>query len=293
MTIHWRELVPADLGSVAGLAQRGAAVDGGLAATTSERFLERRYTGPETAGVGAFEADSLIACGAVRPAGDAVTAVGQVDPEHRGRGLGSELLDRLIAEARPRAGKLRIETESLTPEAHQLFISRGLRQTFAEDVLRRELREPFGAEPLPDEVTVEEWSEGNRGDFFDAYQRSFADRPGFPGWSAEQWIEWTAADEEFLPSCSLLVRGADGSPAGFVTCAEGFLIQVGVVPEWRQRKMGRALAVAALERMRQADPQGEVFLDINVNNPASAALFAGIGFAAIARRARYEEADAS
>ena len=92
MTIHWRELVPADLGSIAALAQRSAAVDGGMAATTSESYLERRYTGLETAGVGAFEADSLIACGAVRAAGDAVAAVGQVDPEHRGLGQRAAVL---------------------------------------------------------------------------------------------------------------------------------------------------------------------------------------------------------
>ncbi|MCA2228285.1 GNAT family N-acetyltransferase [Nonomuraea aurantiaca] len=55
-------------------------------------------------------------------------------PGHRGQGLGSGLLDRLIGEARP----VRLETESVTPEAHALFLLRGLRQTFAEDVYRRD-----------------------------------------------------------------------------------------------------------------------------------------------------------
>jgi ribosomal protein S18 acetylase RimI-like enzyme len=60
------------------------------------------------------------------------------------------------------------------------------------------------------------------------------------------------------------------------------------VPEGRRRGLGRALAVAALERMRGRGDT-EVFLDVNVNNPASAALFEGLGCRAVARRARYEE----
>ena len=227
--------------------------------------------------------------GSVRTVGETATAVGLVHPEQRARGIGGELLDRIIAAARPLPGALRVETEALSAEAHQLFVSRGLRQAFAEDVLYRSLREPFKGEPLPAELTVEEWTAGNEEAFFDAYRASFADRPGFPGWTAQQWVGWTV-DDEFLPASSLLACEPDGTPAGFVTCAEGFLIQVGVVPRWRQRSLGRALAVAALERMREAMPQGEVFLDVNVNNPASGGLFAGLGFTTVARRARYEEA---
>ncbi|MBB5867540.1 mycothiol synthase [Allocatelliglobosispora scoriae] len=289
MTIHWRALTPDDLGVVAELAQAAVTADGGLVSTASPAFLERRYTADGVTAIGAFETEQLIAVGSVRTVGQTAVAVGLVHPEQRARGIGGELLDRLIAEARPLPGALRVETEALSAEAHQLFASRGLRQTFAEDVLYRSLREPFKGEPLPGELTVEAWTADNQDAFFEAYQASFADRPGFPNWTAQQWIDWTV-DDEFLPASSLLARDADGAPAGFVTCAEGFLIQVGVVPQWRQRRLGRALAVAGLERMREASPDGEVFLDVNVDNPASAGLFAGLGFATVARRARYEEA---
>ncbi|MFI6736681.1 GNAT family N-acetyltransferase [Nonomuraea sp. NPDC050451] len=183
------------------------------------------------------------------------------------------------------AGPVRLETESVTQEAHALFLSRGLRQTFAEDVYRRDLARPLPAVPLPPELEIEEWSQDTEGAFYAAYSASFADRPGFPGWSREEWVGWLV-DDEFLPGCSLVAREA-GGPAGFVACAEGFLIQVGAVPGWRRHGLARALAAAALDRMRTRGAT-EVFLDVNVNNPASAALFRGLGFEVIARRARYE-----
>ncbi|MFI6925419.1 GNAT family N-acetyltransferase [Nonomuraea spiralis] len=283
VTIEWAALSAADLPAIAALARRCAAYDGGLPATTSESFLGRRYTaGPA---VGAFSEGRLVACGAVRPVGAASAATGLVDPDHRGRGLGSGLLDRLTADTTGTAGSVRVEVESVTPQAHELFLARGYRQTFAEDVFRRDLTAPLPAVPLPPEVTVEEWSPDTEEDFYQAYSASFADRPGFPGWSREEWIDWLV-DDEFQPGCSLVAR--DGETAvGFVTCVEEFLVQVGAVPAWRRRGLARALAVAALGRMRAAGAT-QVFLDVNVNNPASAALFRGLGFELIARRARYE-----
>ncbi|MFB4284416.1 GNAT family N-acetyltransferase [Nonomuraea sp. MTCD27] len=279
MTVEWVALSPADIPAIAELARRCVARDGGLPATASPPFLERRY-GAGTA-LGAFVDGRLVACGGVRPVGAASAATGLVDPGHRGGGLGSSLLDQLVE----RAGPVRLETESLTPEADALFRSRGFRQTFAEDVYRRDLTRPLPAVPLPPELEIEEWSEGTEAAFYEAYSASFADRPGFPGWSPEEWVDWLV-DDEFLPGCSLVAREA-GRAAGFVACAEGFLIQVGAVPGWRRRGLARALAAAALDRMRTRGAT-EVFLDVNVDNPASAALFRGLGFEVIARRARYE-----
>ncbi|MGN9844002.1 GNAT family N-acetyltransferase [Nonomuraea sp. H19] len=288
MGVVWAALAPANITEIADLAHKCMTHDGGLEATTSQAFLARRYAGAEVTAVGAFDDGHLIACGAVRPVKDAAALVGLVDPDHRGRGLGSRLLDQLIDVGKQRSRRLQVETELLTPEAHELFVSRGFTQAFAEDVYRCDLTFSLPPFPLPQDIRVEEWTEGNQGAFYAAYRASFADRPGFPGWSQTQWADWLV-DDEFLPQCSLVAQTSDGTPVGFVACAQGFLIQVGAVPEWRRRGLGRALAVAALERMRK-NGDTEVFLDINVNNPASAALFQGLGFSAIARRARYEPA---
>jgi mycothiol synthase len=237
--------------------------------------------------VGAFDGGQLVACGAVRPSAGASAIAGLVDPAHRGRGLGSGLLDRLLDVAKGRSERVQVEAESLTQQADELFLSRGFRQIFAEDVYRLDLTRPLPRVSLPQGIQVEEWTAANQNAFYTAYRASFADRPGFPGWSQEQWIDWLV-DDTFLAQCSLVAQTADGTPAGFVTCAQGFLIQVGSVPEWRRRGLGRGLATAALELMR-SHGDTEAILDININNLASAALFQSLGFSVIARRARYEQ----
>ncbi|MEU1286962.1 GNAT family N-acetyltransferase [Kitasatospora sp. NPDC005856] len=294
MELEWVDPLEEDqLPAVGELCRRCLAVDGGLPATVAPEFLGSRYTGGTVTALGLRDGTgTLVAAGSVRDRRGVATVTGQVDPAHRRQGLGAALLDRLLDVARGRAvGRIAVETEALTAEADALFRSRGLRQAFAEDVLRRSLEAALPEVPLPETVGIEEWDESNQGDFFEAYRSAFAERPGFPGWTEAQWVDWTAADDDFRPRYSLLARALDGSPAAFVTCAQGFLIQIGTVPRWRGRGLGRGLATAALARMRAAGVE-DVFLDVNVNNPASAALFRSLGFSPVARRARYEEAPA-
>ena len=51
--------------------------------------------------------------------------------------------------------------------------------------------------------------------FYQAYYASLRERPGFPGWSAEEWIRWTD-DDNLRPAWSLLIE-AEELPLGFVT----------------------------------------------------------------------------
>ncbi|GAA1412405.1 hypothetical protein GCM10009639_64640 [Kitasatospora putterlickiae] len=283
MGVEWRE-VPADgePGAVLAVVRRCLAVDGGLPVTGEPSFVDQRYRAPGAVRIGAYAQGRLVACGAARPAAGRWSLVGAVDPDFRGRGLGGELLDRLLAAA---GAVVQVQTEALTPAAEELFHSRGLRQVFAEDVFRLGSGAPLERVALPDGVRVAEWGEETRGAFYAAYDASFADRPGFPGLTLEQWVDWLVEDD-FRPTASLVARDADGTPVGFVVCAEGFLVQLGTAPGWRRRGLGRALAAAALERLRAAG-DAEVFLDVNVDNPASAALFRGLGFTGAGRRARF------
>ncbi|MFE7188543.1 GNAT family N-acetyltransferase [Kitasatospora sp. NPDC057541] len=283
MGVEWREMLPdSEAAAVLAVVRRCLAVDGGLPVAGEPSFVEGRYGGPGAVRIGAYEDGRLVACGAARPHAGRWSLVGAVDPDFRGRGLGGELLDRLMTAA-PAVGQ--VETEALTPAAEQLFRSRGLRQVFAEDVLRLGSRVPLPAVPWPDGVRVEEWGEASRGAFYAAYCASFADRPGFPGLTLEQWVGWLVEDD-FRPDASLVARDGAGTPVGFAVCAEGFLVQLGTAPGWRRRGLGRALASAALDRLRAAG-EVDVFLDVNVDNPASAALFRGLGFTGAGRRARF------
>jgi ribosomal protein S18 acetylase RimI-like enzyme len=245
--------------------------------------------------------DRLVAAGAVR---DRLVFVGLVDPAVRGRGVGAGLLDWGLGRATT------VETEGLSAAAEGLFASRGLRQVFAEDVMRIDLEAASSAAVSPAAVSpaatpsaavssaaspaaavwpagtrLEDWSAATAPRFHAVYDAAFRERPGFPGWTAGEWIE--GVDEDgFRPEWSVLASVPGIGDAGFVTAADGWIDQVGVVPGARGRGIGAALVTEALNRMR-ADGASHAWLNVNVDNPA-ARLYRRLGFEDRGRRARYQ-----
>jgi mycothiol synthase len=276
--VTWRPLGSDDLAAVVALARRVVAADGGLPLVADEGFLRGRYGGDGTVAVAAD--GTVVGAGSVRQQGEGSVVCGLVDPAVRGRGIGGRLLDTTLAAADQ---PVTVETESLTDDATSLFASRGLELSWAEDVMRFDLAQSPPDVPLPPGVTVQTWSDDSAGRFFAVYEAAFRERPGFPGWSRERWVEWTSDDDGFRPQWSLIATAA--GDAAFVTCAEGWIVQVGVRPDQRGRGLGAALVVEALRRMRDAG-LAEVLLDVNVDNPAGA-LYERLGFARIGRRARF------
>jgi mycothiol synthase len=238
--------------------------------------------GNSVAGVGSAR-ESAVGAGA---AGAGAIFVGLVDPAERGRGLGAHLLDWGLREAGGRPGGVTVETESLTVAAETLFATRGLRQVFAEDVLRIDLAFVEPTPPWPAEATLAGWSHETAARFHRVYASAFRERPGFPDWPAEQWIADLVEDDEFRPGWSLLAVLPDLGDAGFVTAAEDWIVQVGVVPSARGRGLGGALVGEALRRMRAAGA-AQAWLDVNVDNPA-VRLYRRLGFEHRGRRARYQ-----
>jgi mycothiol synthase len=269
--------------------------DGGQALIAADAYLREGAAG---ATLGAFDMGGrLAACAAVWPEQTQQEAraniLGQVHPDDRGRGLGTFLLSWSIAQAgalladtavdRPRV--LRVTTEALTPAAERLYERHGFTQQFAEDVMRRDLHLALPDAPFPPGLTLATWTPALASQFFEAYQQAFRERPGFPGWSAEQWIDWATGDDGFHPEMSLLARDGE-QPVGFIVCDDAWIVQVGTHPAWRGRGLGAALVVEALRRFQAAGAE-HVTLDVNVNNPGAARVYAWLGFGVVGRRARY------
>lgn len=287
--LTWGPLGAASTSDIANLAERCRAVDGGLTEVAISRYTDSSAI--TTAGRTA--AGELIAAAVVRRVGERAMVTGMVDPAHRGTGVGSRMLDWALSAAGTFTGDVVLETEAVTPEAERLFESRGLRQVFAEDVMRIDLSADLPAVPLPAGVKMITWAPDTVARFFAVYEAAFRERPGFPGWPAERWVAWTAGDEEFRPNWSVLAVDAnDGADLGFVTCADGWIVQVGVRPEARGRGIAAALVVEALRRMR-ADGATAAMLDVNANNPGAARVYARLGFSVLGRRARFEPTRAS
>ncbi|WP_106126670.1 GNAT family N-acetyltransferase [Pseudosporangium ferrugineum] len=284
-------------GDLAELAGRCLAADGGLPLAADPGFLRRRWSGEGVLSLQVRDGGGrLVAAGAVRPTrpvpgvgdvwGGGATFAGLVDPDFRGRGLGGRLLRWGLEEGVRLGGDVTVETESLTGRAFELFAGHGLRQVFAEDVLRFDL----GAGGVPEMgwpvgAGLSSWSDGDAERFFWVYEAAFRERPGFPGLSAEEWIADLVEDDEFRPGWSVLATVPGVGDAGFVTAAVGWIVQVGVVPAARGSGLGAALVTEALRRMRD-DGAGEAWLDVNVDNPA-ARLYRRLGFVDKGRRARF------
>ena len=301
--LAWREITRDDLTALVDLASACFLVDGGIHFLFEPDSISSRFF-PDLPGaaIGAFDPDGhLAACATIHFDGDSgwqrARIVGHVRPDIRNRGIGNYLMRWSQIQARPlRVGStnndqpvLEIATESLTDSAHRLYHAHGFETVTESLVMRRDLHLPMPDCPLPPGVTLTNWQPTLSDQFFQAYDAAFCERPGFPGWSAAEWVDsWTT--DNFRPEWSLLAR-ADNVPLGFLTAAanppHGFVVQVGVIPSHRRLGLGSALIVETMRRMQSAGTVS-IQLTVNVNNPGAIQAYAELGFTTIGRRGRYE-----
>src|SRR6266567_1904329 len=246
-------------------------------------------TGPRPkrtpAGVAASSSVSrrCVGCRRAHPANAVTTAL--VHPAWRRRGIGERAFDWAAREVGD--GALRAETEALSEGAHALYLSKGLSQVFAEDVMQLAGRAHPPATHAPEGLILSQWDQADPARYYAVYQASFRDRPGFPGWAQERWIEWISDDEDFRPEWTLLAT-TDGNDVGFIVGeATGWIVQMGVVPTARGKDIGARLIAEAVQRMRSAG-ETTITLNVNVDNPHATALYSRFGFTRTGRRARYE-----
>ena len=157
-------------------------------------------------------------------------------------------------------------TESCGRDAERLYARHGLVCTFAESVRRHDLR--LGTE-RGRRRWASTWSrsaEADPADLFTAYVSSFADRPGFvqpepaSGWPSSTSTRTGAATSRCWPCTT-------ARPVGFINVLGRWVDQVGVVPDWRGRRMGAYLVARTLRALAVESPE-PVWLCVNVNNPA-------------------------
>jgi ribosomal protein S18 acetylase RimI-like enzyme len=273
--VRWRSLGTDDRDAAAGLVKRSASADGAALSRDELCFYVGSY---DERSVGGFAGEQLVAMARLTT-GRQPTVEGHVDPSYRGRGLGGAVLDWALARAPSNAV---VKATAVTAQKRRLFESRGLHLTAMLDCLWRPLDEPVEITPPPPGISITEW---HNGDGFDVYAEAFAELPSYPFADAEcpdrsfeDWIRWTELsllDE----SLSLLARDEHGAPVGFVACWELDPLQVGTVPTWRRRGVGRALLTAAMARVTaRPDYDEPAQIDVNADNTAAVQLFRRCGF---------------
>jgi mycothiol synthase len=278
--LSWRPLGDADRTAVADLAARCLGVDGGQPYAADPGFLDHAYF--DGALTHAAWAGSRLVCVGTLQRGD--TTTGLVHPRWRRRGLGTHAF--CWADEAARDAPLTAETEMLSDGAHALYLSRGLSQVFAEDVMQLagSVQAPTAA--IPAGLTLAPWEQADPARFFAVYDAAFRDRPGFPGWDQQRWVEWVSDDDDFRPGWSLLAA-VDGADVGFIVGdASGWIGQMGLVPSARGTGIGAALIGEAVRLMRSGG-QATITLNVNTDNGRAIALYRRLGFVRTGGRARY------
>ncbi|MCX4474730.1 GNAT family N-acetyltransferase [Micromonospora sp. NBC_01655] len=278
--LTWGDVGEQHLPALTELAEGCLVADGGLPLFARPPLLRARLL--QTRTLGAWHDGRLVAAVGVGTGREPATSTGLVHPGWRGRGLGGRLLD--WAGEQAGGAELLLTTESWSPGADALLVARGFERTFVEWVLRHDLA-ALPDVPSPAGVRTGPVVREAGPELFETYRASFADRPGFRAPEAEEWLGELRDDDGYRPDLSLIARGPDGAAVGFLNVIDNWVDQVGVVPGWRQRRVGAHLVAVAL-RSLAADGAGEAWLCVNDDNPA-AVLYRGLGFRDAGRRARY------
>ena len=274
-------LSAADLPDLRRLAQACLNQDGGLPLFAEEAMVRSRVLRDRTIGF-RLPDGTLAAAAGLGFRGDMAVTTGMVHPTLRRRGIGEQLLQWAVGQTGHDA--LMVETESCSADADALYARHGLVRTFAETVMRHDLQ-VVPAVAVPEGVRVAVVTSAAEQDLFEAYRGSFADRPGFVEPDAEEWLAELREDDEWRRDLSWVASDVHGVPIGFVNVLGTWLDQVGVVPEWRGRRLGAFLVADTLRSLRDERAE-QVWLCVNVNNPAED-LYQRLGFSTYGRRARY------
>jgi mycothiol synthase len=195
-----------------------------------------------------YEEDGgLVAARWVEKYDDTGVAIGIVHRERRGRGLGSELVERNEERLR-QLGVARIHAVTLAPDvaADPLLISHGYRQVRRFWEMTIALGDDPPPEPvLPDDLRIEPFCQDLARPFHAALDEAFAEHWEHQPEPFETWWERQIAKPDHDPSLWFLVRTDEDVVAATRNDPErsggGWIGAIGVRPAWRGRGLAKAL----------------------------------------------------
>ena len=243
-----------------------------------------------------FEEDGRIAAfGWVEPHGEVGVAVGIVGEGAKGRGLGSELVERSERALRD-AGVSRIHAIALAadPSAAGLLAAHGYREVRRFWEMTIDLGEPPPEPELPAAMRIETFTEADARPFHDALDEAFRDHWEHHSRPFEQWWEERSGAPDFDPTIWFLVR--DGDEVAAVTRNDpnrnggGWIGALGVRPAWRGRGLGKALLLHSF-RAFHARGAARVGLGVDAENATGATkLYESVGMRVDMEQVVYEKA---
>jgi mycothiol synthase len=192
---------------------------------------------------------------------------GQVHPAATGRGVATLLLDRADARARlaaagegSAAAVVRTTVLDGDDRARAWFAARGFVPVRHLLTMRLELTTDPPTPSWPPGITPRRFRPGrDEARAWRAHEAAFEDVPTHLPLTLEEWVEdRVQRDPAFDPSLTALATTDEGEVVGLAVARagvegapeEGWIRDLGVVPAWRGRGLGRALLLDALRTFR-------------------------------------------
>ena len=207
-----------------------------------KRRLERQ---PERLYLVAFDGDQVAGLGFCGPSQspERTAIVVGVLPDHRRRGIGSALLDLVLAHAgglgRPQVSGMVFEDD---PDSIAWVVNRGFEENGRQVELSRELASAEAEPQAPDGVELTELDESRHTEAYEVWAECYPDMPLSPPLPAPTYEEWL--DEEVCGPITLLALD-DGRVVGAAALLERVdgLAEHGLTAVRRSHR-GRGIATA-------------------------------------------------
>ena len=243
---------------------------------------------------------AIVAYGSVTPDGEGkIKSWGVVHHDHRGRGLGAALLDRMEARASERlrgipASVLHTAVNDTDASAAALMRSRGFAHVRTFQHLQIDLAGPAPDPGEPPHGIAIRGIEPERdlGRVHAIFVEAFSGEWGYRPIPFEEWVGNEVEIPSFDPSLWLLATAGDeavGALTGVVWGDRGWVGELGVLAPWR----GRGIATALLRRAFVAfAARGlrRVMLNVDSQNSTGAVrLYAGVGMRTVRAWDVYEK----
>ncbi|WP_127841945.1 GNAT family N-acetyltransferase [Actinomyces wuliandei] len=311
--LSWMPLSPEDNAELAALISRAETVDDPpyrtTAQETAEYFIDPTYSGV----AGRDEEGVMRAFGLVRlrPAGEIyVSMTGVVDPSRRGQGIGRSLLhwqaerarhlvgaERAVSLADSAASRARRQPAHVVTtvlegdermQEHLRHLGFEPRRWYRE--LRRSLSLDIPVVELDGFLRVEPWTP----EIDDAVRRAHNQAIG-EGWGSRSLTpeEWAQGSAYFAPRWSFVATDRSGDRArvaGYLRSSryeqdwealgwrEGYTDMLGVLRDYRSRRVGSALLCAAMQAYA-ADGMEYAAAGVDTDNPSGAVdLYESLGY---------------
>jgi mycothiol synthase len=212
-----------------------------------------------------------------------------VSPDHRRRGIGTVLLQRLIMES---CGPLRVWAMGDTPAARALAATAGMTSQRELLIMERGLDEELPEPVIPAGVQIrtfvpgqdeQEWLRVNAAAFAHHPEQALIDRTDLADRMAEPWFD---------PK-GFFVATIDGTMVGFHWTKQhqdqlGEVYVIGIAPSAAGRGLGKALLATGLRSLQQRGST-RAQLYVEADHRAAIELYLNYGFATVSRDVMYAQ----